>query len=202
MPKFVLSLLALSLLLVGCGGPRLSVDPDWKDAPKNFHVIASAPYVANADDLTDDFRDENSFRRWFATYLDSSLTEYSVAKPSVKIVDDAVFSTGLLKLGDEFAKFPLPEVEKLEGIGGVVMAVHPVRFWRDATPCPNGGCIGGKHLNVMMSYTIVAVEDMRVLAYGVARVSDSFTFAMTRGNWESVIKGAAKQLLEDTPLKK
>ena len=94
-------------------------------------------------------------------------------------------------------------VEKLEGINGFVVSIHPLRFWREISPCLGGnGCIGNKHLNLMVAYSIVRVEDKQIQAYGATYVDDTFTFAMTKGNWENVLEKIAKKIVKKTPLEK
>lgn len=202
MRKLLLFLISGALLLVGCSGPRHSVDPEWKDAPKSFSVVVSAPYVSNPDDVTDDFGGEDGFRQWFVAYLDSSLSLATPINHSVKMVDDGDMTAELLPLGKNLVKFPLPDPAKLEDVGGVVLAVHPVRFHREVQRCPSGGCIGNKSLNLQVAYSVVSMENRKVLAYGLAGASNSFTFAMTRGDWEKVVQRVSWQLVEGTPLEK
>jgi hypothetical protein len=91
----------------------------------------------------------------------------------------------------------------MDGITGVVVNVHPMRFWRETDMCHSrNGCMNNHSLNLKVMYSIVSVEDGNVLAYGGAYDKSSFTFAMTKGNWESVIEGVAKKIVEKTPLEK
>ena len=202
MRKLLLFLISGAFLLVGCGGPRHSVDPEWKDAPKNFSVVVSAPYVSNADDVSDDFGGEDGFRQWFVAYLDSSLSLATPVGHSVKLVDDGDMTAEIRPLGKNLVAFPVPDPEKLENVGGVVLAIHPVRFHREVQRCPNGGCIGNKSLNLQVAYSVVSMEKRKILAYGLAGASNSFTFAMTRGDWEKVVQRVSWQLVEGTPLEK
>jgi hypothetical protein len=184
----------------------MAVAPQWKTAPERFTVIISEPYVANSDDVTDDFGDAETFRRWVVTYLANALSEYSRIPHSVKMVDDAMFVMSPLPLGDGYIDVPFPVKEKWEEIPGLTILVHPLHFWRHESKCHNrDGCIGNKSINLKVHYTIVSLEnpnELAVLAHGGAYDESSFTFAMTKGNWESVVEGIAKKLVEKTPLER
>ena len=195
--------LIFSLLIVGCGSPRLAVNPAWKNAPEKFTVLISDPYITNSDDITDDFGDSDAFRQWIVSYMNEALTGFTYVAHSVKMVGDDSFVMTQLPLEKGAIGVPLPEVEKLHGIDGIVVSVHPVRFWRETGTCHNrNGCINNFSLNLQVLYSIVSVENMQVLAYGGAYDKSSFTFAMTKGNWESVLEGIAKKIVEKTPLEK
>ena len=204
--KFGIYLLAaFSFIFTSCSSPRMSVAPQWKTAPERFTVIISEPYVANFDDVTDDFGDADVFKQWVVAYLDTALSEYSRIPHSVKMVDDAMFVMSPLPLGDGYIDVPFPVKEKWEEIPGLTILVHPLHFWRHESKCHNrDGCIGNKSINLKVHYTIVSLEnpnELAELAHGGAYDESSFTFAMTKGNWESVVEGIAKKLVENTPLK-
>ena len=95
---FSLSLLT-GLALVGCSGPHVSVDPEWKEAPARFTVLTTAPFTSNADDITDDFGDQDVFRQWFVSYLDTALAISSPVSHSVKLIDDGALEMELMDLG-------------------------------------------------------------------------------------------------------
>lgn len=202
MKKFGWLVALLSVVLIGCSGPHVSVDPAWKEAPARFTVLTTTPFTSNADDITDDFGDQDAFRQWFADFLDSSLVISSPVSHSVKIVDDGALEMELMSLGEVKVKIPVPVAAKLEGVDGIVLVVHPVHFRRYASPCPGGGCLNDKELILQLAYSVVSLDDSRILAYGVANSSDSFTFAMTRGNWEKVVQRISWKLVEKTPLKR
>jgi hypothetical protein len=195
----------LSLLFVACGGTRMAVNPNWTTTPDKFTVLISEPYVANSDDVTDDFGDNDAFKQWVADYLNESIGSYSKKNTvhAIKLVDDNWFVTTQLPLGEGEISVPLPKKEMMDGITGVVVNVHPMRFWRETDMCHSrNGCMNNHSLNLKVMYSIVSVEDGNVLAYGGAYDKSSFTFAMTKGNWESVIEGVAKKIVEKTPLEK
>lgn len=203
--KFTTGIVAFfALLFVGCGSPRLAVNPKWTSAPDKFTVIVSEPYVANSDDISDDFGEDESFKKWSVAYLNDALNAFTFVPHSVRVVDDNTFMMAQLPLEDGFIGVPLPVKEKMEGLTGIVVCVHPVRFWREMSPCHNrnGGCINNKSLNLNVMYSIVSVENSSVLAYGGAYDRSSFTFAMTKGDWENVVEGIAKKIVEKTPLQK
>lgn len=194
--------LALSLIFVACGGKHQAINPDWKNTPEFFSVLVSEPYVLNLDDVTDDFGTVDVFRNWLTSYLDTSFSSYTNVRRSVKMVPDESFEVIGVALNDEVLKIPMPLVEKIEGLNGIVVSMHPLRFWREKSSCSRGGCIGDKHLYFVVAYSIVRVEDRQILAYGITHGGDSFTFAMTKGNWESVLDKVVMNIIEKTPLKK
>lgn len=195
----------LSILFVGCGGTRMAVNPNWTTAPDKFTILMSEPYVANSDDITDDFGDNESFKQWVVDYLNASISSYTKKNTShsVKLVDDNLFVITPLPLREGEIGVPLPKKEMMEGISGIVINVHPMRFWRETGVCHSrNGCMNNHSLNLQVMYSIVSVEDGSVLAYGGAYGNSSFTFAMTKGDWENVIESIAKKIVEKTPLEK
>ena len=134
MKKFGCFVALLSVVLIGCSGPHVSVDPDWKEAPARFTVLTTAPFTSNEDDITDDFGNQDVFRQWFADFLDSSLVISSPVSHSVKIIDDGALQMEPMGLGDVKVKIPVPVAAKLEGVDGVVLVVHPVHFRRCRLP--------------------------------------------------------------------
>ena len=194
--------LAFSLAFIGCGGGLQTINPEWKTAPESITILVSEPYVANEDDVTDDFETVEKFRTWAVNYLDTSFSSYTNVKHSVKQVSDEFFEIVGLPIDDETVNIPTPVAEKLEGVNGFVVSIHPLRFWRYESPCQGSGCIGNKHLNLKVAYSIVRIEDKQIQAYGATYADDSFTFAMTKGNWESVLEKIAKKIVNKTPLEK
>lgn len=203
MKKIFLLLIIVSILITGCGGPRMQVDPAWVDAPENISVLMSAPYVKNMDDVNDDFSTEDIFKTWLLDYMGETFNLKSVSNATVKMVDDSLFIMQSMLLGNGYVNVPLPNAENNSRVSGIVLSLHPINFWRDSKPClGNGGCINNHYLGASLLYSIVSVENGKVLAYGVAYDESSFTFAMTKGNWEGVVKGLVNKVLEKTPLEK
>lgn len=196
-------LVVVVALLAGCSSVHVHVDPEWKEAPQSITVLVTEPFTQNEDDLLDDFKTPDAFKEWFVSYLEESFASYSKAAPSVRLVLDERLLVENVMLGEDSVKVPVPKFDELENLSGMVVTIHPVRVWRDHVPCPSGGlCIGGKNLNALAFYSVTSVEDRRKLAFGYARGEDSFTFAMTKGNWEGLVKDLVKMVLEKTPLKK
>jgi len=202
--KFRISFVfALSAIFAGCGGTRLSVDPEWNKAPAKFTVLVSEPYVANSDDVNDDFGSEEAFKLWTVAYLDTAFSSYSSVSHTTKLVNDESFVIVQKPLGDGQIGVPLPVAQKLDDVNGIVVSIHPVRFWREIGMCHNrNGCMNNQSLNVQVLYSIVSLDDSKVLAYGGAYDKSSFTFAMTKGDWEDVIETISKKVVEKTPLEK
>lgn len=194
--------LAGALALTACGGPRMSVDPAWKEKPTSYTVVMGEPYVENQDDVTDDFPEYvSNFAGWLAPQLQAELEHQSKVRPELKVVADENFKKAVLPLGDDAVLVHIPNPEKIAGLQGIVVAVHPIRFRREQGACPQGGCLNNKHLVAIAAYSFVNVDEKRVLGYGFLAANDNFSFVMTRSNWENVVSEMAGEIITGTPLK-
>lgn len=202
MKKLFLLLASAALFLTGCGSPRMQVDPEWKEVPQKVSVLVTTPYVKNLDDVIDDFQSEDAFNEWFVSYFASNFSRSSASKVEVFKVVDETFEMKQMPINKQTFPVPLPIKEKLNGISGIVVSVHPVKFWREFSQCPSGGCINNKSLESVVSYSIVSVDDQKILAYGYAVENSTFTFAMTKSNWESVVIELVDSILDKTPIEK
>ncbi|MBO4713564.1 MAG: hypothetical protein J5615_06715 [Fibrobacter sp.] len=198
----VLFLCFAAMLLVACGGTRLNVDPTWTEKPKSLTVLITEPYVANTDDLEDDLPEYTTkFGEWMASQLQMELRLRTGLNAEMRIEKDENFAFAQLPIGKNMVDFQLPNPEKIKGLHGMVLTVHPIQFWRDMAPCVGqGGCLNNKYLMAKGTYVFTDVDSRRIMGHGVFGVSSSFSFAMTKGNWEDVVKSMAKEIIEDTPL--
>ncbi|MCQ2124109.1 MAG: hypothetical protein MJZ25_07980 [Fibrobacter sp.] len=204
MKKFLLIFAAAVLLMfTGCSRPRMSVDPEWTAAPSEVTVLVTIPEARNTDDVYDDFMGETEFEDWFINFTEAAFNKYSKSKVAVNYVKPEVFTMTDLPLGKHRIRFPLPDAEKLEGISGIVVSVTPVTYWRTTTTVYNGfGVTSSSTLDADLKYSIVSVEDQKVLAYGLAKDRSSFAFAMTKSNWEDLTVALVRKVLQKTPLQK
>lgn len=205
MKKFLMLLgsVAIAMMFTGCGSPRMSVDPTWKQAPEKVTVLASLPTAENTDDVYDDFMTVDNFDNWFLDELDSNFAEYSVSEADIVSVNDDTFEMTTFPLGKGKITVPVPVDDKLEGVTGIVISVHPVNFWRDSYyTCSGYSCYNVTFLGGNLTYSIVSVADHRVLAYGVARDRSSFAFAMTQSDWKAIVRSFVRKILQRTPLEK
>lgn len=202
--NFAKALLSSSLLfLVGCGGPRVHVDPEWKTAPESVTILVTEPYVDNDDDVVDDFNTTEAFREWSVSFMNDMFKEKASVPTNLQVVPDEKLEIAELQLGDEVIQIPLPKKGENPDLKGYVLTIHPVHIYRYEMLChSNNGCINNKSLNLTALYSVVSMDEGKILAYGYSYAEDKFTFAMTKGNWEDVFKGMVKQVLEDTPLRK
>lgn len=191
----------LAVVLVGCSGPHCVVDPNWKTAPSSFTVVTTDPFTSNEGDVLDDFGGQEGFRQWFAAYLDSAISVSSPLPHSVRVVDDRSIAMEPMYVGNVMVKEPLLANVGRDSLSGVVLIVHPVQFRREMPSCGGGTCIGDKRLHLQVAYSIVSVEDRKILVHGIAHGSVSFHFAMTRGDWEKVVQQVSWSLVDGTPLK-
>lgn len=195
-------LCAAALFLVACGGTRLSVDPTWTARPASLTVVVGEPYVENSDDLVDDIPEYAAkFGEWLSLQLQMELRMRTNLNPEMRIEKDENFVMVQLPIEKNMVTFHVPNPEKAEGLHGIVLSVHPIQFRRKVDVCMSrDGCLNNSHLVSKGTYVYTDMDNRRILGYGFFYVSDSFTFAMTKGNWENVVGDMAKEILENTPL--
>ena len=193
------------LFLVGCSGKHSMVDPEWKKAPDSYIVLVSRPFVGNPDDVADDLPEYTSnFEEWFSKEITTVLEKRTEKKTSVKVVLDEHFDLVPLKFGKKgFLQTPIPDLDSISGLHGVVISIHPIKFKRKTEKHYSAnGSIGDHWLVANGAYSIVSVDEQKVLAYGLCYGISSFKFAMTKGDWENVVDDLAKTVIQDTPLEK
>ena len=193
---------AAAFAITACSGPRYSIDPNWKEKPKSFTVVISEPYVQNQDDVEDDIPEyATHFADWLAQQMQMEFELRTKIKPEIKVTKDEYFDPAILPLDkNKMIKAHLPNTLRIDGLQGVIIAIHPIRFRRAVDPCPQGGCLNNKYLRAHADYSFSDVSKRQILGYGFVGVQDSFSFAMTKGNWENVVKDMVKKILEETPL--
>src|SRR5574344_912976 len=204
--KYALSLIVpLALFFAGCSGsPRLQVNPEWKKAPGHYMVAITEPYVLNEDDVSDDFPGyAGHFSDWLKIELAKKLKdETGIGPDSVVLINNEDFLLTPLPLGEKKSiRVPLPDASKTTGLKRIVISMHPLQYFRDRHACFNqGGCLNNIYLAGPGVYSIVDMNETKVLAYGIFGATSSFTLAMTKGNWEDVVEDIAGQLVKSTPL--
>lgn len=198
----VIFLCVAMLLLAACGGSRLSVDPTWTTTPNTLTVVIGEPYVENSDDVEDDLPEYASkFGDWLSLQLQMELRLHTNLNPEMRLEKDENFVMVQLPLEKNMETFHVPNPEKISGLHGIVLSVHPILFKRKVDAClSRNGCMNNSHLVSKGTYVYTDMDNRRILGYGFFYVSDSFTFAMTKGNCENVVGDMAEAILEDTPL--
>ena len=203
MKKLLLLVAAAALMFTGCSKPRMHVDPSWTDVPQKITVLVTPPYVKNTDDMYDDFLGESEFNDWFVEFVDFSFSEHSASKAKVQYVDEKIFDMTEMTLGNKRVRFPLPNTDKIEGLSGIVVSIHPTTFWRQTVTVYNAyGYTSHTSLDGDLKYSIVNADDHKVLAYGLAKDRSSFAFAMTKSNWEALAEALVRKVVQKTPLQK
>lgn len=197
-------LLLVSFALVfftGCGGSsRKFADPAWFAPPSSITILATEPFVDNESDVLDDFGSFKSFRLWYVSYLERAFNQYFAATPYVRSVSDEDVEPKLVNWDGKDMKIPYFKRDKLDSLSGLVVTIDSLRFWRDVEPNARQNCAGKPRLNATLFYSIFSIEDDRLLAYGNARVDDTFAFAMDRVNWENVLDRVVQRVVDFTPL--
>jgi hypothetical protein len=193
------------LFLVGCSGKHSLVNPEWKNAPDSYTVLVSRPFVGNPDDVADDLPEYTSnFEEWFSAEIATALEKRTEKKPSVKVELDENFNLVPLEFGKEtFLQTPIPNMDRISGLHGVVISIHPIKFKRKTEKHYSAtGTTANHWLVVNGTYSIVSADEEKILAYGLCYGISSFKFAMTKGDWENVVDDLAKTVIQDTPLEK
>ena len=224
----ILLLAAIALIFASCAkkAPTFSVAPTWTDKPSKLTVVFTEPLVENQDDLKDDIEEyADNFGEWFKqelkkdyeTYTKNSLTldVQKVEADAMVIEKDHVDST----------EFNTPKPTSMEQGNGYYLAISNVIFTRreDATQNAayyNSGAAYGANVNpgqnsmafagesivqkglwIYADYAIYNQSGERV-AFGHEEIRSSFTYAMTRSDWEKCVLAFAKRSIARTPIVK
>ena len=221
-------LAAIALIFAGCAkkAPTFSVAPTWTDKPSKLTVVFTEPLVENQDDLKDDIEEyANNFGEWFKQELKKDYETYT--KNSLTLDVQKVEADAMVIETDhvDTTKFKTPKPTSMEQGNGYYLAISNVIFTRreDATQnaayynseAPYGGnvdpgqnsmafageSIVQKGLWIYADYAIYNQSGERV-AFGHEEIRSTFTYAMTRSDWEKCVLAFAKRSIARTPIVK
>jgi hypothetical protein len=197
-----LLLISITILLISCSSPRFVINPEWINPPNTFSVFITEPFVGNPDDVKDDLPEfANNFVGWFKSSLGQELEKISGKPPVINQIEDSLLTFVPLQLSEKsIIKIPLPDTT-FEA-PGIAFFIHPIKVLRhndlpnnrQSTRLPN------HQLIFSARYSAIDTESKKILAYGILYSSQTFHFAMTKGDWENAIEELAEELLEGTPL--
>ena len=221
-----LLLAAIALIFTGCAkkAPTFSVAPTWTDKPSKLTVVFTEPLVENQDDLKDDIEEyANNFGEWFKQELKKDYETYT--KNSLTLDVQKVESDAMVIETDhvDSTEFKTPKPTSMEQGNGYYLAISNVIFTRreDATQNAayyNSGAAYGANVNpgqnsmafagesivqkglwIYADYAIYNQSGERV-AFGHEEIRSSFTYAMTRSDWEKCVLAFAKRSIARTPI--
>lgn len=221
-------LVAIALLFAGCAkkAPTFSVAQTWTEKPKKLTIVFTEPIVENQDDLQDDIEEyANNFGEWFKAELKKDYE--SLTKNSVSLDFQKVDSTAMIIETDhvDTTSFKTPRPASMEQGNGYYLAISNVIFSRrelvymayynsstgsfdnsvDVQKNPdiplNDGQSIQKGLWIYADYAIYNQSGERV-AFGHEEIRSSFTYAMTRSDWEKCVLAFAKRSIARTPILK
>ena len=224
----ILLLAAIVMLLAGCAkkAPTFSVAQSWTEKPNKLTVVFTEPLVENQDDLKDDLEEyADKFGEWFKAELKKDYE--SITKNSVSLDFQKVDSTAMIIETDhvDTTSFKTPKPASMEQGNGYYLAISNVIFSRreDATRNAayyNSGAAFGANVNpgensmafagesivqkglwIYADYAIYNQAGERV-AFGHEEIRSSFTYAMTRSDWEKCVLAFAKRSIARTPILK
>lgn len=205
--NFILMMALACVFFVGCAAPHAVVDSSWSQKPTKVKVVFTEPLVANPDDLADDLPENvNNFSDWYKTELEKNLgTQTNGVLYSVEKISQDKVSTVAAPLND--VNIRIPKITEMENEADVYLVMNDVWIGRTVKP---GTCTAG-----MVSYTceypffsgkgdyaFFDAKSGQRLGYGVIAADVSYTFAVTKDDWECVVEKTVKIMLDETPLKK
>lgn len=194
------------VLLAACvgGSSSSNVNAEWSEKPQSLTVVISEPSVLNKDDLADDIPEySQNFVEWFSQRLKIELELRTKMKPEIRIEKAENYETAQFPVQQSMVTFHLPNPEKMANLHGMVLAIHPVQFWRrddNCSPHPFG-CFYIHHLMAKGTYAYMDMDSRKVVGYGFFFFPVSFTMAMARGDWEESVRSMVASIVENTPLK-
>lgn len=216
------------MLFAGCAkkAPTFSVAQTWTEKPNKLTIVFTDPFVENQDDLKDDLEEyADRFGEWFKAELKKDYE--SLMKNSVSLDFQNVDSTAMIIETDhvDTTSFKTPRPASMEQGNGYYLAISNVIFSRrelvymayynsstgsfdnsvDVQKNPdiplNDGQSVQKGLWIYADYAIYNQSGERV-AFGHEEIRSSFTYAMTRSDWEKCVLAFAKRSIARTPILK
>lgn len=216
------------MLFAGCAkkAPTFSVAQTWTEKPNKLTIVFTDPFVENQDDLKDDLEEyADRFGEWFKAELKKDYE--SLTKNSVSLDFQNVDSTAMIIETDhvDTTSFKTPRPASMEQGNGYYLAISNVIFSRrelvymayynsstgsfdnsvDVQKNPdiplNDGQSVQKGLWIYADYAIYNQSGERV-AFGHEEIRSSFTYAMTRSDWEKCVLAFAKRSIARTPILK
>ena len=224
----ILLLATIAMLFAGCAkkAPTFSVAQTWTEKPNKLTIVFTDPFVENQDDLKDDLEEyADRFGEWFKAELKKDYE--SLMKNSVSLDFQNVDSTAMIIETDhvDTTSFKTPRPASMEQGNGYYLAISNVIFSRrelvymayynsstgsfdnsvDVQKNPdiplNDGQSVQKGLWIYADYAIYNQSGERV-AFGHEEIRSSFTYAMTRSDWEKCVLAFAKRSIARTPILK
>ena len=224
----ILLLATIAMLFAGCAkkAPTFSVAQTWTEKPNKLTIVFTDPFVENQDDLKDDLEEyADRFGEWFKAELKKDYE--SLTKNSVSLDFQNVDSTAMIIETDhvDTTSFKTPRPASMEQGNGYYLAISNVIFSRrelvymayynsstgsfdnsvDVQKNPdiplNDGQSVQKGLWIYADYAIYNQSGERV-AFGHEEIRSSFTYAMTRSDWEKCVLAFAKRSIARTPILK
>lgn len=204
---FVLMLAMACVFFVGCAAPHAVLETSWSQKPTKVKVVFTEPLVANPDDLADDLPDHvDNFAEWYKAELEKNLGSQTngVLYSVEKIAQDKV-TTVAAPLNNVNVK--TPKITEMDNEADVYLVMNDVWVGRTTKP---GTCTAGMvtytcdypYFSGKGNYAFFDAKSGQRLGYGVVAADISYTFAVTKSDWESVVEKTVKIILEETPLVK
>ena len=212
------------LILTGCAGSKATISEDWNWRPSTIAVIYSNPVVQNMDDVADDLPEYViSFPTWMTQELQKNIEAKVNARgsnqmrvevvhyPSCSAGGPACFFMGeselLLDGKDFFAnendQFTLPEADVYLVLDGITI--------KNSQAITTGAGLLGVLLSYLMhsgdlfieaTYAFYDAKSHKRLGFGFLQSNEGYFFGVAKSTWEDLMKNAADDLLDETPLLK
>lgn len=191
-------------LLMGCAAPRVVVDPSWKEKPAKVKVVFTEPFVANPEDLQDDWPDYvNRFTDLYAEQLLTNLAKFSKGVEFFAEVisrEQLKYEVGSMEGGN----VKVPKYETMKNDADVYLVMDELWVGRTEIQTSCAGGMGGTCMSPAFAnkgnYAYYDAKTGKRLAYGDFQENSGFTFGVSQQDWKNIFYLTAQTLLKKTPL--
>lgn len=211
--KFLAASVMAALLMVGCAAPTTFVDSSWKNHPKSLKILFTEPDVDNLEDLKDDLPDYvDNFDEWFKNQVVQSMKQKSGNNNiSFTMVKTESADGEMVSLNSESFKVPKPK--EIAEDADVYLIMDKIWLGRESetntgagvgTFGANGGMAIGvttsSYFRVKCKFSFYDTKTKNILGYGKATGTASYSFALTKSDWEYALNDMVKVVVDKTPI--
>lgn len=203
----ILAMAMSCVFFVGCAAPHSVIESSWSQKPTKVKVVYTEPLVASQEDLADDLPDYvSNFSDWYKAELEKNLgAQTNGVLYSVQQIAQEKVLTVPAPLNDVNIK--TPKITEMDQEADVYIVMNDVWFGRTTKP---GTCSTGMitytcdypYFSGKGNYAFFEAKSGQRLGYGEIAADVSYTFAVTKSDWEGVVVKTVNSMLDNTPLKK
>ena len=205
---------ASAFFLMACASANLKVDESWKQKPSKVKIVFTEPSVANPEDLADDLPDYvNNFSDWFKAKIEEYLPRYStgvqysiekISSDKISVSNEVVNDTNVV----------VPKITEMNSEHEVYLVINDIWIGRTTDICH-----ASHNVNSGLGFTTTVDSDYECkvfagkgafayydsktgkrLAYGRFANHSTYTFAVTKSDWENIVWRMLGEIIPGTPL--